>query len=52
MSYKVENLENSMAKITIEVSPEAFEEAMKNLTIRTKTKLLFQVSVREKLLVN
>ena len=28
MSYKVENLENSMAKITIEVSAEDFEAAM------------------------
>ena len=39
MSYKVENLENSMAKITIEVSPEAFEEAMKKSYNKNKNKI-------------
>ena len=39
MSYKVENLENSMAKITIEVSPEAFEEAMKKSYNKNKAKI-------------
>ena len=39
MSYKVENLENSMAKITIEVSPEAFEEGMKKSYNKNKNKI-------------
>lgn len=39
MSYKVENLENSMAKITIEVSSEAFEEAMKKSYNKNKNKI-------------
>lgn len=39
MSYKVENLENSMAKITIEVSSEAFEEAMVKSYNKNKAKI-------------
>lgn len=42
MSYKVENLENSMAKITIEVSAEAFEEAMAKAYNKNKNKISVQ----------
>lgn len=39
MSYKVENLENSMAKITIEVSAEAFEAALVKAYNKNKNKI-------------
>lgn len=39
MSYKVENLENSMAKITIEVSAEAFESALVKAYNKNKNKI-------------
>lgn len=39
MSYKVENLENSMAKLTIEVSEEAFEAAMVKAYHKNKNKI-------------
>lgn len=42
MSYKVENLENSMAKITIEVSEEAFEAAMVKAYNKNKNKISIQ----------
>lgn len=42
MSYKVENLENSMAKITIEVSEEAFEAAMAKAYNKNKNKISIQ----------
>lgn len=42
MSYKVENLENSMAKITIEVSAEAFEAAMVKAYNKNKNKITVQ----------
>lgn len=42
MSYKVENLENSMAKITIEVSAEAFEAAMVKAYNKNKNKISVQ----------
>ncbi len=42
MSYKVENLENSMAKITIEVSAEDFEAAMAKAYHKNKNKISIQ----------
>lgn len=42
MSYKVENLENSMAKITIEVSAEDFEAAMVKSYNKNKNKISVQ----------
>ncbi len=42
MSYKVENLENSMAKITIEVSAEDFEAAMVKSYNKNKGKIAIQ----------
>lgn len=42
MSYKVENLENSMAKITIEVSVEDFEAAMVKSYHKNKGKISIQ----------
>lgn len=42
MSYKVENLENSMAKITIEVSAEDFEAAMVKSYHKNKGKISIQ----------
>lgn len=42
MSYKVENLENSMAKITIEVSAEDFEAAMVKAYNKNKGKIQIQ----------
>lgn len=42
MSYKVENLENSMAKITIEVSAEDFEAAMVKAYHKNKNKISIQ----------
>lgn len=42
MSYKVENLENSMAKITIEVSAEDFEAAMVKSYNKNKKKISVQ----------
>lgn len=42
MSYKVENLENSMAKITIEVSAEDFEAAMVKSFNKNKNKISIQ----------
>lgn len=42
MSYKVENLENSMAKITIEVSVEDFEAAMVKSFHKNKGKISVQ----------
>ncbi len=42
MSYKVENLENSMAKITIEVSAEDFEAAMVKSYNKNKGKISLQ----------
>lgn len=42
MSYKVENLENSMAKITIEVSAEDFEAAMVQSYNKNKGKISIQ----------
>lgn len=42
MSYKVENLENSMAKLTIEVSEEAFEAAMVKAYNKNKNKISIQ----------
>ncbi|MCM1244860.1 MAG: trigger factor, partial [Roseburia sp.] len=42
MSYKVENLENSMAKITIEVSEDAFEAAMAKAYNKNKNKISIQ----------
>lgn len=39
MSYKVENLENSMAKLTIEVSAETFEAAMVKAYHKNKNKI-------------
>ena len=40
MSYKVENLENSMAKITIEVSVEDFEAAMTKSYNKNKNRIM------------
>lgn len=42
MSYTVENLENSMAKITITVSAEAFEEAMVKSYNKNKNSISIQ----------
>lgn len=42
MSYTVENLENSMAKITITVSAEAFEEAMVKSYHKNKNSISIQ----------
>lgn len=42
MSYKVENLEKSMAKITIEVSAEKFEEGMQKSYLKNKGKMMIQ----------
>ena len=42
MSYKVENLENSMAKITIEVSAEDFEAAVVKSYHKNKNKITLQ----------
>ena len=36
MSLKVENLEHNMAKLTIEVSAEEFEEAIKHAYVKNK----------------
>ena len=49
MSVQVEKLEKNMAKLTIELSAEQFEDAMKKTpSIRARTSLIFQASVREK----
>ena len=39
MSLKVENLEHNMAKLTIEVSAEEFEEAIKHAYVKNKNKI-------------
>ena len=39
MSLKVENLEHNMAKLTIEVSAEEFEEAIKHAHVKNKNKI-------------
>ena len=39
MSLKVENLEHNMAKLTIEVSAEQFEEAIKHAYVKNKNKI-------------
>lgn len=48
MSVQVEKLEKNMAKLTIELSAEQFEDAMKKPSIRARTSLIFQASVRAK----
>ena len=47
MSVQVENLEKSMAKLTIEVSAEKLEEALQEATDR-KTESVFLDSVKVK----
>ncbi len=49
MSLKVENLEHNMAKLTIEVSAEEFEEAIKHAYVKNKNKINIHGSVKEKL---
>ena len=39
MSLKVENLEHNMVKLTIEVSAEEFEEAIKHAYVKNKNKI-------------
>lgn len=39
MSLKVENLEHNMAKLTIEVGAEEFEEAIKHAYVKNKNKI-------------
>ena len=39
MSLKVENLEHNMAKLTIEVSAEEFEQAMDSAYKKNKNKI-------------
>ena len=53
MSVQVEKLEKNMAKLTIEVSSEEFENAIAKYTHTRKIKIksLCQASVKEKLLV-
>ncbi len=42
MSYKVENLEKSMAKLTIEVSPEEFEKSIVKAYNKNKNRITIQ----------
>lgn len=42
MSYKVENLEKNMVKLTIEVSAEKFEEGMQKSYLKNKGKMAIQ----------
>jgi len=48
MSVQVENLEKSMAKLTIEVSAEKLEEALQEAYNRQKTESVFLDSVKVK----
>lgn len=51
MSVQVENLEKSMAKLTIEVSAEQFEAAMQKAYIKNKAEFSCLVSARARHLV-
>ena len=51
MSVAVEKLEKNMAKLTIEVSAEELEKAIRVHTRNRKTELTSRDSVKEKLLV-
>ena len=48
MSYTVENLEKSMAKITITVDADAFEEAMVKSITKTRKTSAFRAFVKVK----
>ena len=50
MSLKVENLEHNMAKLTIEVSAEEFEEAIKHAYVKNKKKIntLFPCKIKRR----
>ena len=49
MSLQVEKLEKNMAKMTVEVPAEQFEEQSRLLTIKTKISSTSQVSEKGKL---
>lgn len=51
MSVQVENLEKSMAKLTIEVSAEQFEAAMQKAYIKNKGRIQRLISARARHLV-
>ncbi len=48
MSVQVEKLEKNMAKLTIELSAEQFEDAMKKAFNKSKNKFNIPASVRAK----